>query len=35
MRKIAFLPSAFEDMKRWSTIEPQIYQKSVTQRYGI
>jgi toxin YoeB len=30
MRKIAFLPSAFEDMKRWSTIEPKIYKKIKT-----
>jgi toxin YoeB len=27
MRRIAFLPSAFEDLKRWSTKAPQIYQK--------
>jgi len=27
MRRIAFLPSAFEDMKRWSTQDPKIYKK--------
>jgi toxin YoeB len=27
MRRIAFLPSAFEDLKRWSTQDPRIYQK--------
>jgi len=27
MRKIAFLPAAFEDMKRWSTLDPKIYEK--------
>jgi toxin YoeB len=27
MRRIAFLPSAFKDLKRWSTKAPKIYQQ--------